>query len=259
MTKVPVGGVSFLAPMIMSAAALAEFCEAVGSDAIVPRSPTGQDLATISEALSRESGTVLELDSEDLDQIRLAIGFAAGRFVAEREKRTVKQMKAGLSELSDALRVVERIVRGGAEGLVSDDDRRTYNQVHAQLVRLGIESESTARARLDLLPMSLSSILFASEMASAKLDEFAGLIGRSSLGWYDEFTIALASVAKRRGIKPTVTTDRVSGNKTGAFLTLVQMVEAFLPAEMRSASVSACARRIQRAIERSRATTKSSS
>jgi len=82
--------------------------------------------------------------------------------------------------------------------------------------------------------------------AYADLTAARGPTGRPKITWYDDFTQIVIELAREAGVKPTISTDRSSGERRGWILIVAGELENFLPRPMRSPSVEARAKRLVR-------------
>jgi hypothetical protein len=85
---------------------------------------------------------------------------------------------------------------------------------------------------------------------SVDLSEKSAIKGRETLVWYDDFTRLLVSVAARAKIKPTLGNDPVTGRPLGWLFDAAVLFEQFLYEQMRSESVYACGKRLERSLKR---------
>ena len=87
-------------------------------------------------------------------------------------------------------------------------------------------------------------------VAHADLSSQRGQKGRQALEWYDEFVTLLLDIAKRDSVEPKMQKDRISGQRSGWLIDAAQALETFLYPQMRSQSLEACGKRLERSRKR---------
>jgi hypothetical protein len=87
-------------------------------------------------------------------------------------------------------------------------------------------------------------------IAGAAVSPNSGRRGRPRLGWYDDFTALLLEIAHKANVDPTLRKDRGDSAPSGWLLDAAQALETFLEPLMRSPTIVACAKRLERSRER---------
>lgn len=103
-----------------------------------------------------------------------------------------------------------------------------------------------------------SQILISAALEQAKATASTkGYRGRPQLDWYDDFTDLIVQMATLCGIRPTISTNRETGQKGGPFVDLARALERLLVKEMRAPSKVASIKRLERGLRRNRQRQKS--
>ena len=124
----------------------------------------------------------------------------------------------------------------------------------------GYRSLFKLNAFRDLLKATDAVELSAGDLESALSQVPTAFSGRPMAGtkarlfWYPGFVRDLAAIAKAIGVPVTTGGDREGNQHKTAFTKFVFAVEKLLPPERQCESISACAKRIDRAIKNSRRT-----
>jgi hypothetical protein len=93
-------------------------------------------------------------------------------------------------------------------------------------------------------------------IAYADLASKASNDGRTPLLWYDDFTALLLEVARKAGVKPKLSKNRISRVRSGWLFEAAQALEPFFDPFMRSPSPEACGKRVERSSKRLRQATR---
>jgi hypothetical protein len=181
------------------------------------------------------------------EEARLQV--AAVQKTVRRVARTLNAMTAGRRVSPQAIEQTEQTLRGRETGLREAHDTVAANQIVTALAGIAsdwdnAEAMMAASRYLD----HASEIAEACHIADQRLDHMVGNSGQPAIDWYAEFVRILKFIAKKNGIKPTVSSDPVTNKRKGRFLALATIVEQLLPLAMRSPTDEARAQRLKRAL-----------
>jgi hypothetical protein len=204
-------------------------------------------------------------DAATIDRLYERLGQIIGSFDEERKRPEVAKVAKSLLATANRLSEISKILSGlGLEARLRD------------AVEISVASEITILLALDPAVGSLSKAYdtisaFQREaarmaqvctIAHAALPDQPGERGRPPNDWYDDFTALLLEIAKRGGVKPTLRKDRKTKVRSGWLLDAAQSLEAFLDCKlkgkrvfsylMRSPSLEACGKRLERSRKRLR-------
>jgi hypothetical protein len=105
---------------------------------------------------------------------------------------------------------------------------------------------ANGRAYLTQFVRQADTIARACARLTTEVHEAASKSGPSSHICYDFFVRAVIALCEQNGIRPTISTNRVSGERGGRFLKIAKRLELLLPPPMRSPSNEALAKRLVR-------------
>jgi hypothetical protein len=111
-----------------------------------------------------------------------------------------------------------------------------------------IGSPSEAQKLIDRFRHDAANLAHACLIAAHELDQEVGQRGRPRGDWYDHFTALLLDIATLAEVKPTLTKDRVSGERVGWLMDAAEALESFLEPHMRSPSKEARSKRLERSL-----------
>jgi hypothetical protein len=154
---------------------------------------------------------------------------------------------ASAKELSE----VSKFLSGVEEGFHSDLRIELSTRVAGFLaLDPSVGSLPKAQQLLSSFAQDAARIAHACLVAHADLSSKLGKKGRHALEWYDEFVSLLLDIAKRAGVEPKMHKDRVTGERSGWLVEAAQAMEDFLYPQMRSQSLEACGKRLERSRKR---------
>ena len=159
-----------------------------------------------------------------------------------------------LFSLAKSLQEVSQLLSGHSTGLRDSTEIEVTSQVRRLLAKdPAVGDIAEAGAFLERFTADGAKLRGHCRAAYADLAESKGLPGRTALAWHDDFTQLLLDLAREAGVRPTIKTDRITGERSGWLLDVALELETFLPQEMRSPSVEARAQRLQRSKKKFRA------
>jgi hypothetical protein len=173
----------------------------------------------------------------------------------ERSRGTIdaKEIALVLGAMAEKLESFIPLLSGCEMGLRSGRDIAAAGRLAQILVHnptigniaAALDYLADFRARVEVIALT-------SRVASMELRTLRGKSGRVAHDWYDDFTRFLVSICTKNGIKPTVITDRVSGEPRGRLLEMALGFEKLLRPTMRSPTPQAAAKRVGRSLNRIR-------
>ena len=198
------------------------------------------------------------LSAEEESRIRDRLAVVIGRGIDENAaspklnshgKIQVKDILATLGAIARNLQAAEQNLRGCETGLQSAHNIEVVTKVREILAR-NPELGDLVKADKFLSDCCdrLKTISHACLVAAKDLGSTKGKAGRKRLDWLDDFRAVLMSVADQNGIRPTIITDRETGEVKGRFLDLAVGFEQLLWPTMRSPTRTALAKRFSRTL-----------
>ena len=170
-----------------------------------------------------------------------------GQWSAEDNRLDIAPLAQTFMVMSKELKKVAEILSGHETGLHEIHDIAIVSQL---ATILALDPEIGSRRQADRLIDSFrgdaGKMAHACLVAAHDLRQTVGESGRPQAEWHDEFTALLLEVAETAGVKPNLSKDRISGARVGWLLDAAQALEAFLDPQMRSPSVEACGKRLER-------------
>lgn len=212
-----------------------------GSAAVSPQ----RDEASFTSALS-ELGLGSVIDKDERHDLYMDVASVVGRWWQEEGRLDSSILIKSLKSAGKDLRAVAKLV-AATEGLHTSHDLEC-----ALLVRIHLERQEDIRSRekalelMDDFRVKAAKVADACESAVGQLEALTGRPGRPQLEWYDEFTALLLDLAKKGNVNPTLRKDRVTGERSGWLLRAALALETFLDPHMRSQSIEACGKRLER-------------
>ena len=214
-----------------------------------------EHLNHVVEPLNMTFGLNITFEPDMQKEIFFALSAVRGRYAQERDRPDIADVVARLRKLKAALDTATGILSALQPGF-SQTDEKTRVAVGTLIELLAINPEvgSPAKAHETIAAfLTLSDYLAEACAINVEvLRRIRGEPGRPQYDWYDEFTDLLWAIAHRFGIKPSIETDRITGERKGPFLMLALLMEEFLLPEMRSTGPDACAKRLERSLRRLR-------
>ena len=182
-------------------------------------------------------------------EIFMRLGFAVGRHHQQAERPTNKQVAMRVRGVVKAVDHIQEILGREAGGFMTMDP--VANEAWFRLMNyLGLNPLIGTREKAGLVALdwcrNLEDLRHACELVLLELKEIKGEQHRDTLVAYDDFVKALLFAASKLRIRPTVSEDRIKGQPTGPFYRLAELMEQFLPGELKSPSHSARRKRLER-------------
>lgn len=157
-----------------------------------------------------------------------------------------KPVAKALISLAESLQEASQLLSGHSTGLRHGTAIEVTSQVQPLLAKdPDVGDIARAGAFLERFMIDAAKVREHCRAAYANLAG-KGPPGRTALGWHDDFTELLLNLAQEAGVKSTIKTDRITGERSGWLLEVAMELETFLPREMRSPSVAARAKRLER-------------
>ena len=214
-----------------------------------------EHLNHVAEQLNTTFGLDVVFEPDMQTEIFFALSAVRGRYAQERGRPDVADVVARLRKLKAALDQATGILSALQPGFSRADDKtRVAVGTLIELLAINPEVGSPAKAH-DTVATFLKLSNYLAEACAINVEELRrirGEPGRPQYDWYDEFTDLLWAIAHHFGIKPTIETDRITGERKGPFLMLALLMEGFLLPEMRSSGPVTCAKRLERSLRRLR-------
>ena len=175
------------------------------------------------------------------------LGRIIGRWSAEENRLDIAPLVKTFTAVSRELQKVADILRGQETGLHEIRDIEIVSQLE---MILALDPEVGSREQAYKLIASFrgdaAKLARACLVAAHDLKRTVGESGRPLAEWYDEFTTLLLEIAETAGVGPRLRKDRISGAREGWLLDAALALEAFIDPQMRSPSVEACFKRLER-------------
>ena len=219
---------------------------------------TGSSLATLELApedlKNYLNGLGLKYPAEQRRLIYQKLGAMIGRWWQEQESMQAHAAAKALLSVRRNLDDVCNIVGGNRTGF------QQSKQINAALHLRRLLAQDPEVGSLPAADRLMARFLdgagkIAGHSCSAYADLTSGTgpSGRPTIAWYDDFTHIVMDLARRAGVSPTISTDRNSNERRGWILDVAGELEKVLPRPMRSPSVEARAKRLDRSKRKIRA------
>jgi hypothetical protein len=205
-----------------------------------------RDEASFTSVLS-ELGLGSVTDEEERHGLYMGLAGVVGRWWREAGRLDSSILIKSLGSVANDLRAVAKLV-AATEGFHTSHDLECALLVRIHLERQeDIQSREKALELMDDFRVKAAKVADACESAVAELGALTGRPGRPQLEWYDEFTALLLDLAEKGNVNPTLRKDRITGERSGWLLRAALALETFLYPDMRSHSIEACGKRLERA------------
>jgi hypothetical protein len=189
----------------------------------------------------------------DIQLLHASLARVVGMWSAEQERIQVTTITSNLRSLGGNLLKAAAILQSHDTGIQRRDRLETLLQLEEYLaLEPTVGTVEKARDLLASFAREAAKIGHASMIAGAGLAAQPGERGRPGHDWYDLFTSILFDVAARAKVKPALGRNGSTGDWTGWLLRAARSFETLLPAHMRSQSIEACAKRLNRSKRRVR-------
>jgi hypothetical protein len=196
-------------------------------------------------------GVAAAFNDADVHAVYLEIAKIYGAWMSEEEAKQVSPVASALRSPGKHLIEASRLLSGRATGL--------RNQVELEVTTLTTQilaldptvgDQDRAQQFVSSFQADAERIGQACLIAYADLTRRAPNEGRSPLLWYDRFTALLLRIAAKAGIEPTLHKDRIDQARGGWLFEAAKAIEPFLDPHMRSPSLEACGKRLERSRKR---------
>ena len=205
----------------------------------------------------RDLGVAEAFDDAAVHQLYLGIGKIYGSWLSEQKAKEVSPVAKALRSAGKNLTEASKLLSGHETGL------RTHVEVEAtshaaRILALDptVGSLGEAQRLISAFQEEAARIGHACMIAYADLARKASNDGRTPLLWYDDFTALLLEVARKAGVKPKLSKNRISRVRSGWLFEAAKALEPFLDPFMRSPSPEACGKRLERSRKRLRQATR---
>jgi hypothetical protein len=187
----------------------------------------------------------------DLDKIYSKLGGIIGSWLLEQGRLNKLPLLTDLSVASNQMNAILQTLEGTKTGFHSTRRIELADQLRLGLAKVpAVGSMDNAHSVMQRFRELTMSMIDGARVAIDELKQQRGDKGRPSLGWYDDFTTLLVTVAKKAGTEPNLNINRITGEPEGWLFDAAQKLEAFLDKDMRSLSSSARLKRLQRSLKR---------
>jgi hypothetical protein len=202
-------------------------------------------------------------DADAIETLYWRLGHIIGSCHQERNRLEVATVAKALSAMANHLSEISQTLSGVEPGLRDMVEISVAAEIAKRLVLdPAVGSLSKAHDILSAFQQEAARIAHVCRIAHAALPDQAGERGRRPIDWYDDFTALLLEIAESGGVTPTLRKDRATGHRSGWLLDAARALEAFLDWEidgerlsshvMRSPSLEACGKRLERSLKRLR-------
>lgn len=204
-------------------------------------------------------------DAAAIDILYRRLGQIIGSCHQERDRLEAATVAKALLATANHLSEISKILSGLEIGLHDVIEISVAAEIAKYLAldpRVG--SLSKAQEIMSAFQQEAARIAHVCMVARAALPDEPGERGRRPIDWYDDFTTLLLEIAGQGGVTPTLQRDRITKLRSGWLLEAAQALEVFLDWEidgerlsshlMRSPSVEARGRRLERSLKRLRDT-----
>ncbi len=209
-----------------------------------------RDRACLDQALV-ELGVRKSFDDEAIQDLYRGLASVAGSWSQEQHAPDDAPLVAALLTSAKELDRVSYLLSGLEDGFHTDLEIQFSFRV-AELLTLdpSVGSRPSADDIISAFRKEAARIAHVCFVAHADLSSQHGEKGRVALQWYDDFVILLLGVAKRANVEPRMQKDRITGGRSGWLIDAAQALETFFYPQMRSQSLEACGKRIERSLKR---------
>jgi hypothetical protein len=191
-------------------------------------------------------------DQAAVDDLYFELGSITGAWLALEESKEYSPVAAELRRAGAALASLAELLSGRETGLKSTT-QIFATRLTAETLALDPTLKGDAHEYLSKVVEDAKRVGHACQIAAALLSEKSELKGREKLAWYDDFTKLLLRIAERGGVRPTFGNDDIRDTPCGWLFDAARELELFLFNRMRSPSVKACGKRLERSLKSVRA------
>jgi hypothetical protein len=141
----------------------------------------------------------MQFADNDLDKIYSELGEIIGSWLQEQGRLNKLPLLIDLRVSSNHMNAVFQTLEGGETGFQSSKQTEVVVQLRQGLAKVpAIGSIDNARAAMQQFRELTKSMIDGARVAIDELKQQRGDKGRPSLGWYDEFTALLVTIARWR-------------------------------------------------------------
>jgi hypothetical protein len=191
-------------------------------------------------------------DHAAVDELYFDLSRIAGAWWAHEGSKEYAAVAAELRRAGAALASSAELLSGWETGLKSAT-QMFATSLTTETLALDPTLEGDAREYLSKFTEDAKRMGHACQVAAARLSEKSELKGKEKLTWYDDFTKLLLNIAEAGGVRPTLGNDDARDTPCGWLFEAAQELELFLFRGMRSPSVKACGKRLERSLKRIKA------
>lgn len=188
-----------------------------------------------------------DFSEADTNRIYGRLGRIIGHWSTDTNRLDIAPLATTFSVMARELNKTAEILGGHEPGLHEIHDIEIVSQLKNIMA---LDPEVGSRRKADELIASFrvnaAKVAHACLLAARDLKRVVGKSGRPQAEWHDQFTALLLEIADTAGVEPHLRKDRISGAREGWLLDAAQALEAFLDPQMRSPSVEACFKRLER-------------
>jgi hypothetical protein len=208
-------------------------------------------------------GVGAAFDAAAIDSVYWRLGQIIGSSHQERNRLEVATVAKELQLMATRLNEISKILIGTETGIHDIVDMSVASEIASILVLdPSVGSLSKAHDIMSEFRQEAARMAHVCTIAHAALPDQPGERGRRPIDWYDDFTALLLEIADRSGVIPTLFRARETGICSGWLLDAARALEVFLdweingkkvdPLVMRSPSLEACSKRLERSVKRLR-------
>jgi hypothetical protein len=196
-------------------------------------------------------GVADAFDDAAVHKVYLKIAQIQGAWLAEQEAKASEPVAKALLATGKNLIAASALLSGRETGFRTHLEIQTTSQT-ARMLALDptVGSLEEANQLVSAFRLEAARIGHASMVAYVNLSQKGANDGRTPLLWYDGFTAILLQIARKAGVEPKLSKNRISGVRSGWLFEAAQALEPFLDKYLRSPSAEACGKRLERGRKR---------
>lgn len=210
---------------------------------------TLEELERLAQVMNERSGSCICVSEEVYRELEYGLRLVSGA-VEDMAPITRKDFDTRLERLQNALAIAAQVLEPARLNAWVETTDSEFIFFLAEVVgRDGGVKEGLSLSQTHL--RLLEAVRVHCARAGKTLAEMPAKTGRRSLDFYGPFVQLMAQTAGQLGIRVSTARDRLDDNSATPFTYFVHEVERFLPRAAWSNSLTACARRIERAFSSS--------
>jgi len=165
----------------------------------------------------------------NFDDYHRRLGQMIGRWSAEQARLDTSPLMKSLAEIRRDLERISDILGAHDEGIHEIHDIEVVSHLTSLLTaNPEIGSPSEAGKLIDRFRRDATTLAQACLVSEQELKRVVGKHGRPREAWYDDFTKLLLDIADAAGVKPSLSKDRISGERVGWLMDAAEALETFL-------------------------------